>query len=180
MYLIQRQTDDGWADQYSFEETEISKEDIEIANYYMANNENSHFTKFNFIGLFTEDGRKGLFNTNFNNRKGIEVFEKRSISYGENWLDTLKKEFNIELDYTYNDENDPNRFYYRSDHYNFAKNNIPIIFYFNGTHDDYHRPGDTPDKINYDLLENRSRLIFHTAWEVANRNARVVVDKESE
>ena len=93
----------------------------------------------------------------------------------------VNKEFmNIELDYTYNDENDPNRFYYRSDHYNFAKNNIPIIFYFNGTHDDYHRPGDTPDKINYDLLENRSRLIFHTAWEVANRNARVVVDKESE
>lgn len=83
----------------------------------------------------------------------------------------------IELDYTYNDENDPNRFYYRSDHYNFAKNNIPIIFYFNGTHDDYHRPGDTPDKINYDLLENRSRLIFYTAWEITNRNDRPLVDK---
>ena len=84
---------------------------------------------------------------------------------------------NIELDYTYNDENDPNRFYYRSDHYNFAKNNIPIIFYFNGTHADYHKPSDTPDKINYDLLENRSRLIFYTAWEVANRAQRVIVDK---
>lgn len=84
---------------------------------------------------------------------------------------------NIELDYTYNDENDPNRFYYRSDHYNFAKNNIPIIFYFNGTHNDYHRPGDTPDKINYDLLENRTRLIFYTAWEIANRDTRIVVDK---
>ena len=84
---------------------------------------------------------------------------------------------NIELDYTYNDENDPNRFYYRSDHYNFAKNNIPIIFYFNGTHEDYHRPGDTPDKINYDLLKNRSQLIFHTAWEVANRDNPVLVDK---
>lgn len=87
---------------------------------------------------------------------------------------------NIELDYTYNDENDPNRFYYRSDHYNFAKNNIPIIFYFNGTHDDYHRPSDTPDKINYDLLKNRSQLIFHTAWEVANRDRRVIVDKPIE
>ena len=85
----------------------------------------------------------------------------------------------LELDYTYNDENDPNRFYYRSDHYNFAKNNIPIIFYFNGTHDDYHRPGDTPDKINYDLLAKRSKLIFHTAWEIANREERVVVDKVS-
>ncbi len=88
-----------------------------------------------------------------------------------------QKYMNIELDYKYNDENDPNRFYYRSDHYNFAKNNIPIIFYFNGTHADYHRPGDTPDKINYDLLENRTRLVFHTAWEVANRENKVVVDK---
>lgn len=95
--------------------------------------------------------------------------------------EAMNKEFtNIELDYTFNDENDPNRFYYRSDHYNFAKNNIPIIFYFNGTHDDYHRATDTPDKINYDLLENRSRLIFHTAWELANREKRIVVDKATE
>ena len=83
----------------------------------------------------------------------------------------------IEFDYTYNDENDPNRFYYRSDHYNFAKNNIPIIFYFNGTHADYHKPSDTVDKINFDLLQNRTRLIFYTAWELANRDQRVVVDK---
>ncbi len=80
------------------------------------------------------------------------------------------------LDYTYNDENDPNRFYYRSDHYNFVKNNIPIIFYFSGTHEDYHRPGDTPNKINYDLLEDRARLIFYTAWEIANRETRIEVD----
>ncbi|TCK64838.1 peptidase M28-like protein [Winogradskyella wandonensis] len=91
-----------------------------------------------------------------------------------------KKYTNIELDYTYNDENDPNRYYYRSDHYNFAKNNVPVIFYFNGTHDDYHRPSDTPDKIEYDLLENRSRLVFYTAWELANRENRVVVDKAEE
>ncbi|WP_420399412.1 M28 family peptidase [Flagellimonas sp.] len=99
-------------------------------------------------------------------------------------LHNLSEEINakytqIEFDYKYNDENDPNRFYYRSDHYNFAKNNIPIIFYFNGTHADYHRPGDTPDKINYDLLENRTRLVFYTAWEVANREKRVVVDKSA-
>lgn len=87
---------------------------------------------------------------------------------------------NVELDYTYNDENDPNRFYYRSDHYNFAKNNIPVIFYFNGTHADYHKASDTPDKIEYDLLENRARLVFHTAWEVANRDDRIVVDKATE
>jgi len=88
-----------------------------------------------------------------------------------------KKYTNINLDYKYNDENDPNRFYYRSDHYNFAKHNIPIIFYFNGTHADYHQPSDTPDKINYELLEKRTRLVFHTAWEVANRGERIFADK---
>ena len=88
-----------------------------------------------------------------------------------------KKYTNILLDYTYNDDNDPNRFYYRSDHYNFAKNNIPVIFYFNGTHADYHKPTDTPDKIEYDLLENRTRLVFYTAWELANRENKIVVDK---
>lgn len=88
-----------------------------------------------------------------------------------------KKYMNMELDYTYNDENDPNRFYYRSDHYNFAKNNIPIIFYFNGVHPDYHKITDTPDKIEYDLLAKRARLIFLTAWEIANRDNRPLVDK---
>lgn len=87
-----------------------------------------------------------------------------------------KQYINLDFDYTYNDENDPNRFYYRSDHYNFAKNNIPVIFYFNGTHADYHRPTDTPDKINYEFLETRARLIFHTAWELANRDERVKLD----
>jgi hypothetical protein len=94
--------------------------------------------------------------------------------------DMNSKYTNIELDYTYNDENDPNRFYYRSDHYNFAKNNIPIIFYFNGTHADYHKATDTPDKIEYDLLENRTRLVFHTTWELANRDKAVKVDKAVE
>ena len=86
------------------------------------------------------------------------------------------KYLNLNLDYTFNEEGDPNRFYFRSDHYNFAKNDIPIIFYFNGVHEDYHRPTDTPDKIEYDLLTKRAKLIFLTAWEVANRDERPFVD----
>lgn len=82
-----------------------------------------------------------------------------------------KKYMKLELDYKFNDPNDPMRIYYRSDHYNFAKNGVPIIFYFNGTHADYHRPGDTPDKINYPLMAKRAQLVFHTAWEMANRDA---------
>jgi len=81
------------------------------------------------------------------------------------------------MDYRYNTKDDPNRFYYRSDHYNFAKNNIPVIFYFNGTHEDYHQASDTPDKIEYELLARRAQLIFATAWEIANRDQRPAVDK---
>ncbi|TYA71596.1 M28 family metallopeptidase [Seonamhaeicola marinus] len=89
----------------------------------------------------------------------------------------VNKEYvNLTFDYKYNKKNDPNRFYYRSDHYNFAKHNIPVIFYFNGTHADYHRPTDTPDKIEYELLAKRTKLIFHTAWELANREERIKVD----
>lgn len=84
----------------------------------------------------------------------------------------------LTLDYKYNAEDDPNRFYYRSDHYNFAKNGIPVIFYFNGTHKDYHGPGDDPDKIRFAKIARIAKLVFATAWEVANRPERLVVDGE--
>lgn len=83
---------------------------------------------------------------------------------------------NLELDYKFNAHDDPNRFYFRSDHYNFAKHNIPVIFYFNGVHADYHKHTDTPDKVAYELLEKRARLVYHTAWELANRNERIALD----
>ncbi|MBL7883501.1 MAG: M28 family peptidase, partial [Bacteroidia bacterium] len=87
-----------------------------------------------------------------------------------------KTYLNIELDYTYNDENDKNRFYYRSDHYNFAKNGIPVIFYFNGVHADYHKETDEVSKIDFNKMEKITRLVFFTAWELANRNERIKVD----
>ncbi len=87
---------------------------------------------------------------------------------------------NMNLDRRYNDPKDPNRFYYRSDHYNFAEKGVPIIFYFNGTHADYHKPTDTPDKINYPLMAKRAQLVFYTAWEMANRNEMLKRDKPLE
>ena len=85
----------------------------------------------------------------------------------------------LELDYTYNAEDDPNRYYYRSDHYNFAERGIPAIFYFNGTHKDYHRTTDTAEKINFDKMERIAQLAFYTAWELANRADRIKVDKQN-
>ena len=81
------------------------------------------------------------------------------------------------LDYKYNDIDQSECIYYRSDHFHFVKNNIPAIFYFNGVHEDYHKPTDTADKIEYKLLKDRIKLIFYTAWKLANRNKKIEVDK---
>lgn len=76
----------------------------------------------------------------------------------------------LKLDYYYNDPNNPERIYYRSDHWSYAKHGIPIIFYFDGTHADYHRPTDTVDKIDFTKLTEITRLVFETGWRVANLN----------
>jgi hypothetical protein len=84
-----------------------------------------------------------------------------------------EKFIGFDLDYTFNSDDDPNNFYYRSDHYNFAKNNIPVIFYFSGIHRDYHKPTDDIDKINFDKLHTTAKYVFYTAWELVNRNKRI-------
>lgn len=98
--------------------------------------------------------------------------ELKPISEGVN-----NKYVKMVLDYKFNDPNDKNRIYYRSDHFNFAKKGVPIIFYYDGMlQADYHKPTDTPDKINYPLLSKRAQLVFHTAWEMANREAQIKRD----
>ena len=87
---------------------------------------------------------------------------------------------NINLDERYNNRTDPNRFYYRSDHYNFAKHGIPVIFYFNGVHPEYHMPEDEISKIDFPMLAKRAQLVYFTAWELANGLKRPVVDKNDD
>ncbi len=91
-----------------------------------------------------------------------------------------KQYTNIELDYTYNEEDDPNRYYYRSDHYNFAEKGIPAIFYFSGVHEDYHRTSDTVEKIQFEKMEKIGKLIFHTVWQLANQDKTIEVDMSGE
>jgi hypothetical protein len=91
--------------------------------------------------------------------------------------EAANKEFTkLQLDYKFNNASDPNQFYYRSDHYNFAKNNIPSIFYFSGIHEDYHQPGDDIEKINFTKVETVARLVFSTAWMLADGKERPRVD----
>ncbi len=104
---------------------------------------------------------------------GSAMLSKELHDIGEKANDTYT---HLKLDYKYDDPNDPNRFYYRSDHYNFAKHGVPIIFYFNGVHADYHQTGDEVSKINFPLLAKRAQLVFYTGWELANRDKKPVVD----
>ena len=93
-------------------------------------------------------------------------------------VNTVNKSYlNLTFDTRYDDPKDPNRFFYRSDHYNYARKGIPIIFFFDGVHEDYHRAGDTADKIDYQKMEKVTRTIYMTTWEIANRAARLKVDK---
>ena len=93
----------------------------------------------------------------------------------------INKEYiGLDLDYRFNSEDDPNRYYYRSDHYNFAKKGIPSIFYFSGVHEDYHKHTDTMEKLVYEKVEKTARLIFYTAWELSNAEKRPMVDKEND
>ena len=87
-----------------------------------------------------------------------------------------KKYTQLDLDYRFDDPADPNRFYYRSDHYNFAVNKVPVSFFFNGVHADYHQQSDEIEKIEFPKMEKRAKLVFHLAWELANRDGRIVVD----
>jgi len=93
-------------------------------------------------------------------------------------VDTVNKSYlNITYDRRYDDPADTNRFFYRSDHFNYARKGIPIIFFFDGVHQDYHRPGDSADKIDYQKMEKVTRTVYMTLWEVANRPTRPRVDK---
>jgi hypothetical protein len=74
----------------------------------------------------------------------------------------------LKLDYLLNDPNHPERIYYRSDHWNYAKHGVPIIFYFDGVHVDYHQPSDTVDKIDFDKMTRVGRLVYETGWRLAN------------
>ncbi len=139
--------------------------------------------------VFSLDSTVVDLNIDMVGRVDKEHFNKKNYIYliGSNRLsqdlhklseNANKSYTNLNLDYTYNASDDPYKYYERSDHYNFAKNNIPVIFYFNGTHQDYHRISDTADKIDFELLALRTKLVFYTAWEIANREDRLVLDEK--
>ena len=151
-----------------------------LGSYYYA--ENPEYPLVNTIANLNIDmiGRMDEFHPNNDNYIYLIGSDKLSTDLHNTSELANNKYMDIELDYTFNDPNDPNRFYYRSDHYNFAKNGIPAIFYFSGVHEDYHKHTDTVEKLNYDKISKIARLVFFTAWELSNAKDRPVVDKINE
>lgn len=122
-------------------------------------------------------GRRDKFHADSNNYVYLIGSDYLSTDLYNVCEEVNKKYHLLTIDYKYNDKKDPNRFYYRSDHYNFAKNGIPSVFLFNGTHADYHKASDEIGRIEFDALTNRTKFAFAIAWEIANRDARLIVDK---
>lgn len=91
---------------------------------------------------------------------------------------TNKSYLNLAYDTRYDDPKDTNRFFFRSDHFNYALNGIPITFWFDGVHEDYHQPGDEPQKIDYNKMEKVARTILLTMWELTDLKERPKVDKQ--
>ncbi len=150
-----------------------------LGSYYYV--ENPVFPLKNTITCLNVDmiGRMDEFHPNDSNYVYLIGSDKLSTDLHNISEKTNKNYVKMNIDYTFNDPNDPNRFYYRSDHYNFAKKGIPSIFYFSGVHKDYHKHTDTMEKLVYEKVEKTTRLIFYTAWSLANTEKRPVVDKEN-
>ena len=145
------------------------------SRYY---SENSLFPLANTVADVNIDmiGRRDALHADTNNYVYIIGANRLSSELDHISATMNQKYVGLDLDYRFNDPKDPNHFYERSDHYNFAKFGIPSVFFFNGVHADYHKKSDEPNKIEYDALEKRTQLAFVIAWELANRKDRIVVD----
>jgi Zn-dependent M28 family amino/carboxypeptidase len=130
------------------------------------------------IGRSRPHGDTDPRNANLTDAQSIYVIGADKISTELNRInEQSNSDFEkLRFDYTYNDPNHPSRLYYRSDHWNYAKHGIPVIFYFDGEHVDYHQPTDTVDKIDFEKMTRVSRLVFATGWRIANIDHPVVRD----
>ena len=132
------------------------------------------------IGRSKKEGDTNARNANLSGPNEVYVIGSKMMSteLGE-LTETVNKDYlNIAFNYRYDDPTDPNRFFFRSDHYNYAKKGIPIVFFFDGDHEDYHRPGDEVQKIDFPKMEKITRTVYMLLWEVANRATRPKVDKQ--
>ena len=131
------------------------------------------------IGRSRKEGDTNPRNSGLSGPNGIYVIGPKMMSteLAELTESVNKQYLNLTYDFRYDDPTDPKRYFFLSDHYNYALKGIPVVFFFAGEHEDYHRPSDSPDKIDYQKMEKVSRTIYMTLWEIANKATRPKVDK---
>jgi len=132
------------------------------------------------VGRSKKEGDMDPRNKELSGPNEVYVIGSKMMSSG---LGELSEKVNdsyqkMKFNYTYDDPKDPNRFFFRSDHFNYAQKGIPIIFYFDGVHEDYHQRGDEWQKIDYVKMQKIARTVYATAWELANASKRPEIDKE--
>lgn len=132
------------------------------------------------IGRSKKDGDTNPKNKELSGPNEIYVIGSKMMStqLGDVTTNVNNSYLKLNYNYKYDDPNDPNRFFFRSDHFNYAQKGIPIVFWFDGEHEDYHGAGDHPDKIDYAKMEKVTRTIFLTMWEIADSKTRPAVDKQ--
>lgn len=125
---------------------------------------------------------EGVRRCNENLTKANEIYvigsEMMSSTLGAITKGTNDAYLKVDYNYKYDDPNDTERFFFRSDHFHYAVNGIPIAFWFDGVHEDYHQPEDHADKIDYQKMEKVTRTIFLTMWELSDLKERPKVDKQ--
>ena len=132
------------------------------------------------IGRSKKEGDTNPRNKELSGPEEIYVIgsEMMSSALGTVTKGTNSEYLGLAYNYKYDDPKDPNRFFFRSDHFNYAVNGIPVVFWFDGVHEDYHQASDHPDKIDYEKMEKVTRTIFLTLWEISEMSSRPAVDKQ--
>ena len=132
------------------------------------------------IGRSKKEGDTNPKNKDLSGENAIYVIgsEMMSSTLGAITKGTNDAFLKMNYDYRYDDPKDTNRFFFRSDHFHYAQNGIPIVFWFDGVHEDYHQPTDHPDKIDYQKMEKVARTIFLTMWELSDLKERPKIDKQ--
>jgi hypothetical protein len=131
------------------------------------------------IGRSKKEGDTNPRNSGLSGPNGIYVIGPKMMSTELAELtESMNKQYlNLTYDFRFDDPADPNRYFYLSDHYMYAVKGIPVVFFFSGEHEDYHRPSDSSDKIDYQKMEKVTRSIYMMVWEIANKATRPKVDK---